>query len=85
MKHQDFCRKQMESVAPEYGSECTCGLAAMLDMINERWAEGSVVLAEYLNSTISWLDKREMKGHPLHSIYEERCDFDCSYCRGDEY
>lgn len=54
--HREFCRRQMETIAPEYGSDCTCGLEYLIDYVAERFDEGPKAVAEFLNWTVMWID-----------------------------
>ena len=57
MKHLPQCRKNVEAIMPNYGSDCTCGLEYMLEYVQAKWADGPEAVAEYLNQTISWSEK----------------------------
>lgn len=59
MNHGPTCRKQLASLFPNYGSDCTCGLDYMLEYVKEKWDDGPEAVAEYLNEVISWVAKVE--------------------------
>lgn len=57
--HGPNCRKRLEHVFPNYGSDCTCGLELMREFVEEHWNEGPEAVAAYVNSVIWWRAKEE--------------------------
>jgi len=57
--HGPNCRKHLESIMPNYGADCTCGLEYMMEYVKEKWDEGPEAVAEYLNGRVWWRDKDE--------------------------
>lgn len=58
MNHLPQCRRNLEYMMPNYGSDCTCGLEYLVEYVREKFFDGPIAVAEYLNETISWTAKR---------------------------
>jgi hypothetical protein len=57
-KHKPWCRTHMSEIAPNYGSECTCGLRSMEEMVREKWDEGPEAVAVWINGQADWTEAR---------------------------
>lgn len=58
MNHKPWCRTHMAAIAPNYGSDCTCGLLEMEKLVKEKWDEGPEAVAKYLNGEIDWSEAK---------------------------
>lgn len=55
--HLPNCRRQMEDIMPNYGSDCTCGHQYLTDLLYEHKHLNPSELATVLNEKLQWIEK----------------------------